>query len=227
MNTVLLYSGGMDSTVLLYDLLARKDIEKIVCLGFDYSQRHKRELNAALEITLKVKVPFKVVKLDLTFGGSIVAERRRGGWRAAPSETPLIGESTIVPGRNLLFLSAATSHALGIGFDSVAIAAHAGDQVIYPDCREPFLAEFERLVQGFYKYNFTLLRPYVGLTKRLVVEAGRELRVPFDKTWSCYVGETLPCGSCGACIERERALGDWQNQGMTFAKKRVADGSNA
>lgn len=216
MHTVLLYSGGLDSTVLLYDLRQQK--HDVTCLAFDYNQRHKRELNAALEITLKLKVPLKTVKLDLTFGGAIVAPPSRGGFRPTPSDVPLVGTPTIVPGRNLMFLSAATSHALGIRADSVAIACHAGDASVYPDCREEFLSEFERIIQSFYAHKFLLLRPYVGITKNMIVKIGEELHVPWAKTWSCYAGETLPCGQCGACDERQKALGSWENQGMTFAK---------
>ena len=42
---VLCYSGGIDSTVLLYDLLAQG--EQVLAVGFAYGQTHRRELVAA------------------------------------------------------------------------------------------------------------------------------------------------------------------------------------
>ncbi len=48
--------------------------------------------------------------------------------------------------------------------------------------------------------------PFLDMTKREIVARGRELGVPFEKTWSCYAGGSEPCGKCGACVERAGAL---------------------
>ena len=54
MKTVLVYSGGMDSTVLLYHLLANGD--SVSTLSVDYGQRHRKELIQAAEITTKLGI---------------------------------------------------------------------------------------------------------------------------------------------------------------------------
>jgi 7-cyano-7-deazaguanine synthase len=222
MKTVLLYSGGLDSTVLLYDLLDQG--HTVVPLGFDYGQRHRRELNAALEICLKLKLELRVVRLGCIDGGSLIGEAVRQDKRPS-NPGALIGPDTVVPGRNLIFLSAAIGVALPVGAGSISIAAHAGDRALYPDCREEFFQEAEQTFQRAYG-GPSIFRPYVGVGKREIVEIGKRLRVPFASTWSCYAGTTAPCGKCGACVERSKALGDYVNQGMTFAKRRAPKAVN-
>ena len=55
--------------------------------------------------------------------------------------------------------------------------------------------------------------PFIGLTKAQVVKKGLELKVPYELTWSCYMGEDKPCGVCGTCLDRAKA----------FAENGVAD----
>jgi 7-cyano-7-deazaguanine synthase len=48
--------------------------------------------------------------------------------------------------------------------------------------------------------------PFLGMTKREIVLLGKELGVPFEKTYSCYRGTEPPCGECATCKQREEAL---------------------
>jgi 7-cyano-7-deazaguanine synthase len=48
--------------------------------------------------------------------------------------------------------------------------------------------------------------PFVSWTKADVVKKGIELKVPYELTWSCYVGGEKPCGTCGTCIDRAKAF---------------------
>jgi 7-cyano-7-deazaguanine synthase len=223
MKTVLLYSGGLDSTVLLYDLIERHG-ETVIPLAFDYGQRHRRELNAALEICLRLKLDLRVIRLGCLDGGSLIGEPIKMGKRKDNPGT-LIGPDTVVPGRNLLFLSAALGVALPMGAGSISIASHAGDRDLYPDCREEFFAEAQRTFEIAYGGPW-INRPYVNIDKVAIVKLGRDLDVPFSMTWSCYAGTAHACGKCGACVERSKALGDYVNQGMTFARRRAAKAVN-
>lgn len=210
MTVVLCYSGGLDSTVLLYQLLSEGKAVK--ALGFDYGQRHSRELGSAYEITRRLNVPFDVATVEFPASNLVAAYR-------APVDEPLIGTPTVVPCRNLVFLTMASAFAYSLKADAVAIAAHLGDFAVYPDCRSPFLAAAEQLIRATYGNSLHFLAPFLTKTKAEIVALGKELRVPFTETWSCYAGEAMPCGKCGACIERSDALGDYWNQGMTFAKR--------
>jgi 7-cyano-7-deazaguanine synthase len=54
--------------------------------------------------------------------------------------------------------------------------------------------------------NIELLRPFIQFNKGQIAARGRELGVDFSKTWSCYKGGELHCGTCGTCVERREAF---------------------
>ena len=87
-------------------------------------------------------------------------------------------KATIVPNRNMILLSLAAGHALSIGFDTVAYAAHAGDHTIYPDCRPEFASAMENALGLADWQKLGLHRPFVDKTKADLVRIGHELGVP-------------------------------------------------
>lgn len=185
---ITLHSGGIDSTVLLYELLdAGHDIRTV---GFDYGQHHRRELDAAEAITAELGVPSQRVCLPLIAGSSLTTEKG----------------TVVVPGRNLILLAYAASMAMAAGAQTVAIATHAGDHALFPDCRPPFLDAASATILAQSERRVRLMRPYVHLGKLDIVRRGMALGVPFEKTWSCYEGGDEPCGECLACRERREAL---------------------
>lgn len=205
MKTVLIYSGGLDSTVLLYHLAAAG--HQIHALAVDYGQRHHCELKQAARICHKLDRPFQIADLSaiqpLLSGSSLTSpeiEVAEGHYTEENMKT------TVVPNRNMILLSLATGHAISIGAEQVAYAAHSGDHAIYPDCRNAFadaMAEAIRLADW---NTVELIRPFVDWTKADIVRRGAELDVPFAQTWSCYKGKDKHCGRCGTCIERREAF---------------------
>ncbi len=202
MKTVLLLSGGLDSTVLLGELLAAGDNAR--CVSVRYGQRHAREVTAAAAVAVYYGVPHEVVELPaavlagsaLTGGGPVP----HGHYEAESMR------ATVVPNRNMLFLAVAGAVAVREGCDRVAYAAHAGDHAVYPDCR-PAFADAMRKALDLCDYNpVGLYAAYIRLTKADVVTLGAERSVPFGLTWSCYEGGAVHCGKCGACGERRWAF---------------------
>jgi 7-cyano-7-deazaguanine synthase len=51
-----------------------------------------------------------------------------------------------------------------------------------------------------------ILAPFLSVTKTDIVKLGAQLQVPFERTWSCYKGGALHCGTCGTCFERREAF---------------------
>lgn len=202
MKTVVLLSGGLDSTVLLAHRLALGDSVHALCVG--YGQRHRREVWAATAVAGHYGVGFEVVELPPTLmKGSVLTG---GGPVPHGHYEDASMRSTVVPARNLVLLSLAAAVAFREGVDAVAYAAHAGDHAVYPDCRPAFV-EAVRLTLARCDYRpVTLLTPFVGRTKADVVAEGRRLGVPFELTWSCYEGGCLHCGLCGTCVERREAF---------------------
>lgn len=194
-----LFSGGLDSTVLLYDLLDQGN--KVFCLLFDYGQRHARELQFAAATCEKLGVEYERIHLPhelftrsaLTAGKVLKVDELSGG-------------CTVVPNRNMVFISIAASYALSHGGTAVSWAANADDAEHYPDCRSEYLTHLNRALRVCDSRRMEVHAPYIIRTKREVVYIGRRLKVPFDETWSCYAGGDAPCGECGACKVRSEAM---------------------
>lgn len=198
--SVLLLSGGLDSLV----LLAQECHEgrKPWCLAFDYGQRHVRELESAARIAEWYGAPFKLVSLpESIFAGSALTGEQDVP-RAHYADAAQV--ATVVPARNLVFLSMAAGWALQVGAAKVLIAAHAGDAAIYPDCRPEFLEATHLAMQ--FGYRVGVSAPFLRMTKRDIVQLGRSLSTPLEMAWSCYEGGERPCGKCGACVERAEAM---------------------
>ena len=205
MKTVLVFSGGMDSTVLLYHLLAEGN--EVATLSVNYGQKHAKELDQAASISRSLGLVHKTA--DLTgitglFGDSSLVNDSVDIPHGHYEEDTM--KSTVVPNRNMILLSLATAWAASIQANSVSYAAHFGDHAIYPDCREEFAEALDKAIRLADWQEIFLNRPFVDFTKAEIVRRGAELNVPFEKTWSCYEGRELHCGQCGTCIERREAF---------------------
>jgi len=207
MKTVLILSGGMDSTTLLYDLKARG--HEVKALSFDYGQKHKKELDYAARSCSRLGIEHRIV--DLTVITPLISNSSLTGDEEIPEghyedETM---KSTVVPNRNAIMLSIAVGWAENEEYDCVSIANHGGDHAIYPDCRSEFIAAINLAAQlGTYN-KIQIHAPYSNISKTDIAEKGLLLDIPFDDvTWSCYVGKEEPCGKCGTCVERIEALRD-------------------
>lgn len=205
MKTVLIYSGGLDSTVLLFHLLGTGD--EVHALSVDYGQRHRKELSAAASICAQAGVEHRIADLssirDLLGGSSLTASDIPVPEGHYEEESM---KATVVPNRNMIMLSVATGWAISLKADSVTYGAHSGDHAIYPDCRKEFADAMDAAIHLADWHQISLNRPFVGKTKAEIVALGYDLKVPFEQTWSCYKGEDIHCGRCGTCVERKEAF---------------------
>ncbi|MDQ8194365.1 7-cyano-7-deazaguanine synthase QueC [Coraliomargarita sp. SDUM461004] len=205
MKTVIVYSGGLDSTVLLYHMRAAG--HELHALSIDYGQRHRCELERAAAICAQLNIPQPTANLSaiqpLLAGNSLTSPEIEVAEGHYTEETM---KTTVVPNRNMIFLAVATGHALSIKAGQIAYAAHSGDHAIYPDCRNEFADAMATAIALADWEQVQLSRPFVNWTKADIVKRGAELAVPFAKTWSCYKGGKLHCGRCGTCIERREAF---------------------
>ncbi len=207
MRVILVYSGGLDSTVLLYHL---RDAGHVVrALSVNYGQRHHRELAAAADIAQSLAVEHRIV--DVTGLGALLPGRALTSTAAnVPREEYAREnlEATTVPNRNMLLLAIAIAWAAHLHDDAVAFAAHAGTTLTYPDCRPEFAAAMDQAARVADWQPIAVLAPFVTWRKADVVRRGRELGVPMERTWSCYVGGEQHCGTCGTCRDRRAAFAE-------------------
>ena len=202
-------SGGLDSTVLAYWLAARGT--ELTLLSFDYGQRHRVELDHAAKIAGILECPHEIVDVSAV-GRLLVGSALTDNEVAVPDGyyTDESMRATVVPNRNAIMLDIAVAMAVARKADVVAFGAHAGDHAIYPDCRPEFVERFTRSArtanEGLLVDEFGILAPFVHLSKTDIVRIGAALGVPFERTWSCYRGGTVHCGTCGTCTERREAF---------------------
>ncbi|MCX7044724.1 MAG: 7-cyano-7-deazaguanine synthase QueC [Candidatus Sumerlaeota bacterium] len=205
MKIILIYSGGLDSTVLLYHL--RAEGHDVKCLTVDYGQRHRREIDAARAICARLGVEHRVA--DLGAIQPLLAGSALTSLEVAVPEGHYAEESmkqTVVPNRNMILLATGIAWAVSSGAEAVAYAAHGGDHAIYPDCRPEFVAAMAAAARLCDWRPIEILTPFIRMDKAAIVARGAALGAPFQDTWTCYQGQERHCGVCGSCTERREAF---------------------
>lgn len=204
-KVVCLTSGGLDSTTLLYDLeYKRFDVHPI---AFNYGQRHIREIRAIKETCIKQGLNLKVIDVPqlAQLTSSVLTNHRKPMPHGHYTDKSM--KETVVPNRNLIFLSYAATYAISIGAQKVFYGAHAGDHTIYADCRPEFIESLSRTIYWSDDAKIELYAPYQHMSKTDILRLGVEqYNVDYSKTWTCYEGEKLACGKCGSCVERLEAF---------------------
>jgi 7-cyano-7-deazaguanine synthase len=211
-KAVILLSGGLDSSTVLY--LAKSEGYDCHALSFDYQQRHRRELDAARRISIAAGVKeHQVVSFDLRlWGGSALTDDQI----TLPQDRELstMSESipvTYVPARNTIFLSFALAYAEAIAARRVYIGVNALDYSGYPDCRADYIDAMRSVFQLGTKQGregepIEIITPLIDLKKTEIIQMGNRLGVPWRETWSCYSGDQVPCGTCDSCLLRIAAF---------------------
>ena len=204
-DSVIITSGGMDSTTMLYEY--RDQIG--LAITFDYgSTQNGRERLCAVTHCQRLGIKHIIVRLDFMhrYFKSALLE----GPEAIPDGNydDENMKSTVVPFRNGIMLAIACGIAESNGFRRVMIANHAGDHSIYPDCRAEFIDAMSQAMQAGTYENVEVFAPYTNLSKTEIARHGAALGLDYSETYSCYKGGEHHCGTCGTCTERRQALRD-------------------
>ena len=215
MKALVLFSGGLDSTVCLGLAVKKYGYEEVLALSIYYGQKHKKEIEASKKIadyygvrwiTLDLFDIFKDSNCSLLEGSSEAIPHEEYADQLQKGDgTPV---STYVPFRNGLFLSSAASIALSHGCSEIYYGAHADDAAgsAYPDTSSAFNDSMARAIYIGSGQALKIVAPFIDQPKAAVVAAGARIKVPFALTWSCYEGNERPCGVCGTCRDRLRAF---------------------
>lgn len=187
--SVLLLSGGIESATLLHQLAA--DGEPVQALFIDYAQRAAAQECAAAHVQCG-ELGVELVPLELGNMGEIF---RRGQERK--HHVPL-------PHRNLVALSIGLSYAANQSARKLYLAVNLDDTVDYASASHTFLAQF-RLICGLLG-DVRLATPFIGLSKREVIQRGVALGVDYATTYSCLLGYSVHCGRCPQCQKRREAF---------------------
>jgi 7-cyano-7-deazaguanine synthase len=198
-KSVVLFSGGIDSTTTLYWALARW--RSVHALSFDYGQRHRVEIRMARKLVRKIGIPQTIFKLDLKqVGGSALTD--------SSIEVPRYNNlSQIKPGppatyqpfRNGVLLALAAAWGEPRGFTEIVCGFNIIDSPDYPDTRPAFVKAMEKAINAgtraaFGRPPMKIHAPLIGMKKSAIIRLGVSLHADYAHSISCYAGEEIPAG---------------------------------
>lgn len=210
---ILALSGGIDSAVTLHYLLSTGAC--VHCILFTYGSKHNSYENQAAHAIIKHMAhtyPAKVFEhaIDLTSAMSGIESALMKGGDDVPEGHyhQKNMQKTVVPGRNLIFLSlmAGIAESMNIENTYVALGVHQGDHFIYPDCRKSFVLSAAATIHLSSDGRVGLVTPLIDMDKEQIVSTGLEFETPLHLTRTCYKDQPIACGACGSCRERLEAF---------------------
>jgi len=220
-KALVLFSGGQDSTTCLAWALER--FAAVETIGFFYGQRHAVEMDVRPKIRASLAAQFPrwrdrlgtdhVLNLDLLreIGGTAMTEDRAIAMGA--DGLP----NTFVPGRNILFLSAAAALAFRRDARHLVGGMCETDYSGYPDCRDDTIKALQVALNLGMDRRFVLHTPLMWIDKAATFALAETLggkalvNLILEETVTCYLGDRAHrhdwgygCGTCPACNLRAK-----------------------
>jgi 7-cyano-7-deazaguanine synthase len=234
-TALVLFSGGQDSTTCLAWALAQPErFSRVETVAFDYGQRHRIELDCRLTVLRQLRQAFPAWSprlgedhlVDLSLLGHL-SDSALTQERAIELQADGL-PNTFVPGRNLMFFTAAAALATRRGATVLVGGMCETDYSGYPDCRDNTLKALQVALSLGLDRAMTIDTPLMFLDKAstwaLAQRLGGDALVALliEHTHTCYLGERgtrhawgSGCGHCPACVLRARGFARWQAQRAT------------
>jgi 7-cyano-7-deazaguanine synthase len=228
-RALVLFSGGQDSTTCL--AWALDQFEAVETVGFAYGQRHAAELDQRPRITGRLRQNFPLWRDRLVedhllslnvlsdIGGSALTDDVAIALRADGLPT------TFVPGRNLMFLTAAAALGARRGIHDLVGGMCETDYSGYPDCRHETIEAMQKALNLGFAQDFIVHTPLMTIDKaqtwRLAERLGGDalVRLIVEDTVTCYEGDRIHshdwgygCGQCPACRLRASGYARYRGQ---------------
>jgi 7-cyano-7-deazaguanine synthase len=201
-GVAVLASGGLDSAVLVAELLRRGRPVHPIYLRFGLAWEPTEEAHLRRFLaTLTSPAPEPLIVLDAPIA-SVYGVHWSVAGNAVPDEHSA-DEAVYLPGRNLLLLAQPSVWCALHGVHTLALGTLKGNP--FPDSSREFFDEFGALVRRGLGHALEIVAPFAELTKSDVLELGRGLAL--ERTFSCIDPQGgLHCGHCNKCAERRRAF---------------------
>ena len=197
---IILVSGGLDSTVLMYEFVHQ--CVNFIPLFINYGQHcADHELQ-----TLRKVIPMQYAdKIEIIDVSSIYKYSQSRFIKPADLwHEEVKAEDLYIPYRNVLLLTIAASFAQTLGIDKVYSAFINSNHAKEIDCSSEFFNKLEGLLSEYGSVNIEM--PFRNMTKYEVAKLGLELHAPISQTFSCQASPDIPCGACPNCVDRLNAL---------------------
>lgn len=203
-KAVVPFSGGMDSTTIVYHV--KEIYDEIYTLSFFYGQRHKKELDTARRVAKSIGVK-EHREIDVSFFKELAAisSLTNNEIDVAKAKDVMGDPQTVnyVPFRNMMLLSMSCAYAETVGASTVYHGAAQADSVAgYWDGSPEFLDKINSLVILNRRNRIGIKAPLLTMSKSEIIKFGMSLGVDYSNTWTCYEGGEKACGECTACALR-------------------------
>lgn len=213
MDSVVLLSGGLDSTVSLAQSLREGEVK--LCLTFDYGQRAVAgEINAAAQLAGHYGLKHRVIKLGFLAEITDTALVNREKDIPLP-ETGELDDSSValesaaavwVPNRNGVFINIAAAFAEALHCGQVVTGFNREEAATFPDNTLEYVRAASKALT-FSTANKVRVVSYTQMLDKVeIVNLGKRLGVPFNFIWSCYLDGDKMCGACESCRRFYRAM---------------------
>lgn len=206
-KTIVLHSGGMDSSLCLAIALQEYDKSEITAISFDYDQRHSVEIKQAAKICYHWGVDHLIIPLDCLQTVTANALMNTNMSIEHTDKEP----NTLVVGRNGLMARLGAIYANTVGAHSIYIGIVEPDQSGYRDCSRSYMDKVQEVLRlDLDNPSFEIRTPVVAMTKRETMDQCYDLGILeylLENTITCYEG--IPhqgCETCPSCKLRLKGL---------------------
>lgn len=208
-DALVLLSGGIDSTTVLYEVINTLNKTPIVLVA-QYGQKHSREIDCALYHAHVLNTPLILTPLADLFSNLDIQSALTSEDIAVPELDDVLGDPqppTYVPNRNQFLLAIAAAVAESMGINNIYIGTQKTDMYGYWDATPEFINRLNAVYELNRKNKIKIVAPFADYSKTEIVNIGiNRHQIDYRLTWSCYKGGALACGQCATCRERLKAF---------------------
>jgi len=208
-RAILLLSGGIDSTTLLWALV--KANCRVTAVIVNYGQSLGKEIRIA-QVNARAAGAEDIVNPTImmphTPGCSIIDLQTQIQMGRTIDEIAAETPTSYVPFRNGVFFAWATALAEARGITHIYGGCNGLLSGNYWDDTTQFAAAMEKAADAgtHPQYKPQILAPLATVLKKDMVKWGLANDVDYTKTWSCYHNGEKHCGKCDSCAHRREAF---------------------
>jgi len=218
MSSVVLLSGGLDSSVNLY---AAHKIEPVsLAVTFNYGQKaFQKETYTSQSLCKELGIPHKLI--DVTWLGDVTKTSLVSNSMNIPtgndvqiddvSVSQKTAKAVWVPNRNGVFLNVGAALAEAMGIKKIVVGFNLEEAQTFPDNSKAYLDSLNHSFKYSTANHVEVTCYTIDMNKTEIVKLGHELKVPLKKLWPCYFSGENHCKVCESCQRYYRAL---KNQGV-------------
>ena len=215
MKAIVLFSGGLDSTVALYWAIHQG--WEVQTLTFDIKQASRMDLHYSAIISNKAGASQSII--PLTFYDNFQVNPQ---WISSHKTHPA---EYYLPVRNAIFYSIAAGYAESTGANILISGSRLEDGSHLPDARKEFYRAMNKVLKlGTYTAQvgepIQIVTPLIDKSQKETLQMALALNVPLELTWSCMGSQEPACGKCSSCMDRLKTFKELNLQDPVMYRQR-------